>query len=262
LAVETLTGNAPNNFILQHADADRLAVKPLESALLTELRGRFLNSQWLQPLMEEGYAGARTMGSEFLEYLWGWQVTNPAIVKSWVWDEVKAVYIDDRLGIGLDELLEQGHNAHVKANMLAIMLVAAQKDFWQADQQTLEQVAKQFADLLLANGLPGSGHTSPNHPMFDWLADYLPNDRYQQLQELLEAARIDVSPTQAASVIAEVAVSLEQVSSSSVEKSDVTESSQVQNFADYWPWVLGLIVIFSLGVARGVFAPGIRRKEV
>lgn len=262
LAVETLTGNAPNNFILQHADADRLAVKPLESALLTELRGRFLNPQWLQPLMEEGYAGARTMGSEFLEYLWGWQVTNPAIVKSWVWDEVKAVYIDDRLGIGLDEFLEQGHNAHVKANMLAIMLVAAQKDFWQADQQTLEQVAKQFADLLLANGLPGSGHTSPNHPMFDWLADYLPNDRYQQLQELLEAARIDVSPTQAASVIAEVAVSLEQVSSSSVEKSDVTESSQVQNFADYWPWVLGLIVIFSLGVARGVFAPGIRRKEV
>lgn len=264
LAVETVSGSAPNNFILQHADADadRVAVKPLETALLSEFRGRFLNPQWLQPLMAEGYAGARTMGSEFLEYLWGWQVTNPAIVKSWVWDEVNAVYMGDSLGLGLDTFLEQGHNAHVKANMLAIMLVAAQKDFWQADQQVLEQVAEQFADLLLANGLPGSGHTSPNHPLFDWLVDYLPSETYQQLQQLLDAARIDVSPTQAASVIAEVAVATEPENSSSANKTDAKESAPSQNLADYWPWLLGLFVIFSLGAVRGVLAPGIRRKEV
>ena len=53
------------------------------AALLGELRGRFLNPAWLKPLMDHGYAGARTMGQEFLENLWGWQVTRPDLVKDW-----------------------------------------------------------------------------------------------------------------------------------------------------------------------------------
>ena len=31
------------------------------------------------------------MGQEFLENLWGWQVTRPDLVQSWAWDEVKSV---------------------------------------------------------------------------------------------------------------------------------------------------------------------------
>jgi len=91
LAVETVKGTVPDNYILAHEDNNNISIEPLSTALLSELRGRFLNPQWLKPLMDEGYAGARTMGSEFFEYLWGWQVTNPDVVKSWVWDEVKSV---------------------------------------------------------------------------------------------------------------------------------------------------------------------------
>ncbi|MDP2522432.1 cobaltochelatase subunit CobN [Neptunomonas phycophila] len=200
LAVETFSGQIPKGFVLSHADSQNIQVEPLQVALLSELRGRFLNPQWIEPLMQEGYAGARTMGSEFIEYLWGWQVTSPDLIKSWAWDEVKRVYIDDGLELELDTFLSQGQNVHVKSNMLAVMLVAAHKEFWQADQETITQLANEFTDLVLENGLPGSGHTSPSHPMFGWLESYVEPASYQKLQALLTKAQTELAPQPQASV--------------------------------------------------------------
>ncbi len=83
--------------------------------------------------MEHGYAGARTMGSDFLDNLWGWQITSPQVLRSSVWDEVNEVYFQDRHGLGLDDFLEEGHNVHVKTHMQAIALLAAKRRFWEAD---------------------------------------------------------------------------------------------------------------------------------
>ncbi|CAA0101873.1 Aerobic cobaltochelatase subunit CobN [Halioglobus japonicus] len=188
LAVETLTGQVPNNFVLNHANPEKITTEPLAVALRQELRGRYLNPEWLQGLMQHGYAGARTMGTEFLEYLWGWQVTNPTLVGDWAWQEVKEVYMDDRYQLGLDEFLEQGHNAHVKANMLAIMLVAIYKDFWHADAATTAQLAAEFTELVTVNGLPGSGHTTPDHPMLPWLEEHLSPEDWTALQQVIESA--------------------------------------------------------------------------
>lgn len=209
LAVEFTRGVVPENFILVHPDNSKLSIEPLGVALLSELRGRFLNPQWLMPLMDEGYAGARTMGSEFIEYLWGWQVTNPDVVKSWVWDEVKAVYIDDKLDIQLDAFLEQNHNVHVKSNMLAVMLVAAEKQFWQANEETLQQLAGEFAQLIIEHGLPGSGHTTPNHPVFDFIEQYVSAEQYAQVQQLLLDTRIESEPQTAPNSISEITLAQE-----------------------------------------------------
>lgn len=169
VGIETLTGRPPEALILQHADAAHPEVEPLATALLSELRGRYLNPAWLKPLMKHGYAGARTMGQEFLENLWGWQVTRPDLIKQWAWDEVKETYFDDKQKLGLPRFLEQGQNAHVKAHMLAIFMVAAEKGFWKADDATIRQMGGELARLVARNGLPGSGHAAPNHPMWNWL---------------------------------------------------------------------------------------------
>lgn len=259
LAVETVKGEAPDNFILFHADANSPTVEPLEAALLSELRGRFLNPQWLTPLMNEGYAGARTMGSEFFEYLWGWQVTNPDVVKSWVWDEVKRVYMDDGHNLGLDTFLEEGHNVHVKSNMLAVMLVAAHKEFWQADEQTLQALSEKFTDLILANGLPGSGHTSPDHPLYEWLESYVPAEKYSQLQQLLTATRVQKSVQSPPVVIAEVSLDtpVEKTREAAVEKT--ADSQAITELArQYWYWLLALVGLLIIGGYRGIARPATR----
>ncbi len=254
LAIETQRGEAPDNFILVHADNTNYSVEPLQTALLRELRGQHLNPQWLKPLMEEGYAGARTMGSEFLEYLWGWQVTNPGIVKSWAWDEVKSVYLDDRLEIGLDEFLEQGHNVHVLTNMLAIMLVSAQKEFWEASKETITEIAERFADLILANGLPGSGHTSPSHPLYDWLEEFVSPGKYKKLKAITAAAQVDYEVAEGPAEISEVLLQSETaVETSSDQPIKEAESEPVTESPLPIPPVLILIAVCLALIAFGWF---------
>nr|WP_155441568.1 cobaltochelatase subunit CobN [Pseudoduganella ginsengisoli] len=189
LAVEGRTGRVPEAMILQHAQPGQADVEPLASALLGELRGRFLNPAWLKPLMDHGYSGARTMGQEFLENLWGWQVTRPDLVKNWAWDDVKSVYFDDAHKLGLPQFLAQGNNAHVKAHMLAIFMVAAEKGYWKTDAATIRKMGGELARLVAANGLPGSGHTKPDHPMWQWLAPQLDQAEAQALGVALAKAR-------------------------------------------------------------------------
>ena len=189
LAVEELSGEAPANRIVEHANPGNASVEPLETALLQELRGRYLNPEWIKGNMEHGYAGARTMGSEFMEYLWGWQVTNPQVIDDWAWEEVKKVYIDDAHNLGLDKFLKKGNRAHVRTNMMAIMLVAAQKGFWDANKQTVDQLTKAFGQAVVKNGLPGSGHTAPEHPMLDWAKERMPDELSDAFGQVVAKAR-------------------------------------------------------------------------
>jgi len=46
-------------------------------------------------------------------------------------------------------------------------------------------------DLLLEHGLPGSGHTQPDHPVFEWIKPHLRADQIEPLQKLLDRARVD-----------------------------------------------------------------------
>lgn len=172
-AVEHLRGTPPRNRVLQYADPDNPRVDSLQRALQVELRARNLNPQWLAPLMEHGYAGARTMAADFLDNLWGWQITSPQVVRSSVWDEVNDVYFQDRHELGLDRFLAEANNAHVKSHMQAVALLAAKRGYWQAEASTLRNLARDFAATIIDHGLPGSGHTRPGHPLMEWVAEQL-----------------------------------------------------------------------------------------
>ncbi|WP_430460482.1 cobaltochelatase subunit CobN [Thalassolituus sp. LLYu03] len=195
MAIEMTAGQAPQSFVVEHARQTQLTLEPLQQALLGELRGRFLNRQWIEPLMQQGYAGARTMGSEFVEYLWGWQVTSPALIDDWVWAEVKAVYLDDALNLGMKAFWADGYNRQVQTNVLAVMMVAIDKGFWQADETTQRELAAQLAANVIAYGIPGSGHTHANHPVYDAVKRLISPEQAAALEQVLAASRLpDVQP--------------------------------------------------------------------
>lgn len=259
LAVETLTGKVPASHVIDNSHPDKPEMQPLQAALLGELRGRYLNPAWITPLMQHGYAGARTMGSEFVEYLWGWQVTNPDIIKSWAWDEVKSVYLDDRYQLGLDQFLEQGSNVHVKTNMMAILMVAAEKGFWQADEATLKQLGQQWVDLLLKAGLPGSGHTRPDHPVFEWVQPYLRDDQREPLKQMLDKARVEAeAKLEAPSTISELQTDDADAQQQAEAKASEQGGEQTQSRVLYAALAL-LVALLLFGFYRG-FDRGAARK--
>jgi cobaltochelatase CobN len=256
LAVERASGRVPDNFVSWHADPERIRLEPLSRALLGELRGRFLNPQWITALMQHDYAGARTMGSEFVEYLWGWQVTNPDIITSEIWEAVKAVYIDDKYHLKLDDFLERNHNVHVKTNMLAIMLVAIQKQFWPADAETIAQLGDEFAQLVIEHGLPGSGHTRPDHPMLQWLLPQLKPAQADALRERLARAQV---PQQSVagrqpSVIAELQQA-DVETATNTDENDQNQDQSIEGGARYW-W---LLMLAALLLAAGIWRGGVWR---
>jgi len=73
--------------------------------------------------------------------------------------------------------------------MLAIFMVAAEKGFWQTDATTIKRLGGELARLVARNGLPGSGHTAPNHSMWQWLAPQLDAADAQALGVTLAKAR-------------------------------------------------------------------------
>ncbi len=253
-------GNVPDSWVIDHADRNNTSIKPLSRAMMQEFRGRYINPEWIKPLMAEGYAGARTMGSEFLEYLWGWQVTSPEIVQGWLWDDVKAVYVDDSLQLGLDEFLKQSHNIHVYNNMLAVMLVAAEKGFWQPDAATLQQLAEQFTKQVLEAGLPGSGHTNPDNSLYPWLEQHLSESDYGQLQALLASARLPAAMKETAPAsITEIALEQKPEQAGSNESQQDAGSSDdmaTEEGAGDLHWfayllLAGLLLVLLTGFIKG-----------
>ncbi|MEM6652010.1 MAG: cobaltochelatase subunit CobN [Pseudomonadota bacterium] len=189
LAVESVRGDAARGFVVDVSDPENPETSPLASAIVQELRARQLNPNWIKSLMPHGYSGARTMNKAFFENLWGWEATDPNLFPDEIWEDAKDIYIDDRYNLGLEAFFDEAPQKAVKANILAIMLVAAHKDYWQADDETITELAEAFAAAIIEVGLPGSGHTRPDHPMLDWLNAYLPASEVQQLSEIRDAAR-------------------------------------------------------------------------
>ena len=246
LAIEKVTGKQPNSFVIDHANSNNLKITSLETALLSELRGRFLNPQWIKPLMNEGYSGARTMGSEFIEYLWGWQVTSPEIIKDWVWEEVKAVYVDDKLNLKLDEFLSSNHQVQVQTNMLAVMLVAIQKDFWKADEKTQKQLSEKFAKNIIEHGIPGSGHTHANHPIYDFVKSKVDKETAQKLENILAQSRVEKV------VEKQNVTSIQEIKLEEQNKQNEQEKQEVENTnMKYLMIFAGLILLF--GIFKSIF---------
>ena len=261
LAIEKVTGKQPNSFVIDHSNTNDLKITPLETALLSELRGRYLNPQWIKPLMKEGYSGARTMGSEFIEYLWGWQVTSPEIIKDWVWEEVKAVYIDDKLNLKLDEFLSSGYQVQVQTNMLAVMLVAIQKDFWKADEKTQKELALKFANNIIEHGIPGSGHTHANHPIYDFVKSKIDEQTASKLEEVLSQSRMEkVDKKQNVTSIQEVKLDNQQ----NKENQEISENKESKNSKEddnsYMKYLLlCAFLILLVGLAKSVFFNKIKK---
>lgn len=246
LAVENVSGRRPSSAVIDHSRPEQARIESLEAALLAELRGRFLNPQWIKPLMDEGYAGARTMGSEFFEYLWGWQVTSPDIIRDQVWEAVKAVYLDDSHNLGLDDFLNEGHNQPVQTNMLAIMLVAIDKGYWNADDATQRQIAEQLATNVLNSGLPGSGHTHANHPVFERAKTLLDSAQAQALDAVLAQSRFDqTEAAEGAMRITELAASTEPATQASGESGNRPVQLAL------WTIALCAVLLIAIGFMRG-----------
>lgn len=145
LAVRYLDGKSPELYISNLRDANNPRVETAAGFLARDLRTRYLHPGWIKQVQKEGYSGAlEVLGSA--NNLWGWQVTAPDTVRDDQWDEYKAVYLDDKYELGINEWFEQ-HHPHAQAQLIERMLEAARKEYWSTDTENLQQLAQRWQEL-------------------------------------------------------------------------------------------------------------------
>lgn len=145
LAVRQLTGQSPELYISNLRDAKNPKSETAAGFLARDLRTRYLHPGWIKQVQKEGYSGAlEVLGSA--NNLWGWQVTAPETVRDDQWAEYKAVYVDDKYNLKINEWFEKNH-PQAQAQLIERMLEAARKEYWQADAKDLQQLAQRYQEL-------------------------------------------------------------------------------------------------------------------
>jgi cobaltochelatase CobN len=189
MAIEKVNGWVPGNYVLFHADPERSRIEPLERFLTRELRTRYFNPEWITGMMREGYAGARTVSNKFVEFTWGWQVTNPDIIRDWMWDEVVDVYVRDKHNLGVARWLSERQNAAAMTNIAAILLTAAEKGFWRASPETLSELATRMGELVAQHGPACSAHVCGNVHTQQFAAQWMRPELRARFAAVMAAAR-------------------------------------------------------------------------
>lgn len=158
LAVSSVSeGRYPDSFITNMLTGGDEKVETLEKFLTRETYSRYFNPKWIEGMQEHGYAGAREM-ADFVENLWGWEATNPDLIGDEIWNRVYQTYMADE---ELSAWMKQ-NNPYAYQSMTARMLETARKGNWDAPDEVLENLAAEYAESVVEDGVTCCHHTCGN----------------------------------------------------------------------------------------------------
>ncbi len=164
LAVTKESGKAPDTMItLQQVSGD-VRVEDAAKTIGRELRSRYLNPRWIEGMKKQDYAGAREI-SNFVENMWGWQVTLPDSIDADKWQQTYEVYVEDKYQLDIKEFFNKA-NPWAYQSVTARMLEAVRKGYWQPTEDVKKRLAAEYAVDVVEKGVACCDHTC-NNPLLN-----------------------------------------------------------------------------------------------
>ena len=164
LAISKERGEAPDTVVTLQQRPDEIKVEALGKTIGKELRTRYLNPKWIEGMKKEDYAGAKEM-SNFVDYMWGWQVTTPFTIDEAKWRETYEVYVEDKYKLNIKDFFNKT-NPWAYQSMTARMLESIRKEYWRADEATKRKLVVEYAVNVVEQGVACCDHTC-NNPMLN-----------------------------------------------------------------------------------------------
>ena len=173
-AARAKTGRDPEIWFDDLRDPTNARVESARSAMREELQTTLWNPKYLQGLQREGASAAASV-AKTTRNLFGWSVAQPGTVDAAVWEETKAVLVDDVHGIGVREWFE-AKNPTALQDLTAIMLESIRKGYWRASLETQQELATLHAELTKNYGASGSYESTGNKELRRFVVNLLPDD--------------------------------------------------------------------------------------
>lgn len=162
MAVRKESGKSPEVFVSTQRKEGR--IEAASSVVGRELRSRYLNPKWIQGMKQENYAGAREI-AEFVENMWGWQVTVPEALDNSQWEQTYQVYVEDKYQLDIKKFMEK-QNPWAYQSITARMLEAVRKGYWDADKKVIQRLAAEYVTNVVEKGVACCDHTC-NNPLLN-----------------------------------------------------------------------------------------------
>lgn len=183
MAMTYINGNTPNMDVLMYGNKNTPYSASIETAIAKEIISRYSNPDWISGMMQEGYSGARYISNKFLNDLFGWAVTRPEAVSNYMWDDAYDIYFKDKYDIGVTDWLNSGNNAYAFISSGGTLLTAAYEGYWQTDSATISDVANQWAQAVITNGVACCDCSCGNIAMMQWAVDFINPDLLSKFAE-------------------------------------------------------------------------------
>ena len=178
LAVKNVTGKEPDTYFNDLRTPGRARIQEAGEAAMVEARSTVLNPKYLKEMMKEGPGGAGTF-AEVLRNSYGWKVMKPDMLKDHLFDEYKAVFVDDKYNLDMKKYFES-KNPYALQEITAVMMETARKGLWKTDAATLRQLAELHAELVKNHGAACSGFVCNNAKLKEFIDARLSDVRAKQ----------------------------------------------------------------------------------
>jgi magnesium chelatase subunit H len=116
-------------------------VRTLPEMVRLETRAKTLNPKWYEGMLGHGFRGVAEIESHVTN-TFGWSATADA-VDGWVYEEVARTYVLDAEMLGRLSSL----NPHSARSLVARLLEAEGRGFWEAEAAVVEKLRDAFSDL-------------------------------------------------------------------------------------------------------------------
>ncbi|MCA9042055.1 MAG: cobaltochelatase subunit CobN, partial [Planctomycetaceae bacterium] len=210
LAIKHLTGKEPEWFLSDVRDPDNASMVDAEAALRQDYRVRLFNRKWIEGMMKEGYAGADQISVHVSNTL-GWKIMRENSVSEDIWEEIVDVYIRDKKNLHIREWFE-AENPFAYQEMNEILLETVRKGYWQPGEETLREIAVEYARSVARHGEGGGLRGGGNVKLESFVEEILTGPGDPQLAELFaqydeksrETQEVDSSPANTLLTSAEI----------------------------------------------------------
>jgi cobaltochelatase CobN len=229
MAVRKESGKAPETLITQQQKKGQVLVEDMGKTLGREMRSRYLNPKWIEGMKAEDYAGAKAM-ADYVEYLWGWNMTTPEKVDGTKWQQTYEVYVKDKHGLEMEDFFNKA-SPWAFQSITGRMLETSRKDYWKPDPKVLETLATQYAKSIIQKGIACCDHTC-NNPMLNQMVVSIisiPGVLSPKLVEQFKLAVEQMAKQPLDEQVADRKALLEKLSAPAPEKQKTTPSDASQS---------------------------------
>lgn len=143
--IKLIDGENPSLYVSDSRQRQARMMRASE-LISNELRTRYQNPQWIKAMQQEGYAGTVEM-LKIVNNVFGWQVMDTNMIRPDQWQALHETYVLDQRDLGLNEWFAE-QNPTAQAQLIERMIEAIRKGYWQASEQTREQLVSRWQTLV------------------------------------------------------------------------------------------------------------------